>query len=394
MSKSVGIDILQAVNEFMTKKGWQGRSCGACGKTFFSKPSSKMDTLTCGWHECDKGTYPFRAFVKRKKRVTPIEVSAKMAEYFGSIGFGLVDPLNVANFEGQTDLIIAGVQMFDGIIHRNQAIQEEKMFVAQPCVRMQFQQYVETQEGTSTSFVNVCTEKMNAKFDEHLQSVDNWCTILSRLGLHMNDFGIVMQMSDKDWGTGEFSALELFFSYGGGELGDASYFLVPRANGDHIPISDIGFGLERIVWAINKTDSYFDTLIPWTSDGSREMFDSCRTLALLALCGVQASNKGPGLQFRRFSKVLSEKYYGEGTYRILGHYFDYWSQFIKPAISRDATIQLVRLEIERFINLKVCEMLDLPPPREETTEAYLNRLVYTCNADIYDLRKAIQSCKT
>ncbi|MFA6519557.1 MAG: hypothetical protein WCT41_01890 [Candidatus Paceibacterota bacterium] len=348
----------------------------------------------CGWHECDNGTYPFRTFVKRKKRVTPAEVSTRMMDYFVSTGFGLVAPLNIANFEGQTDLIIAGVQMFDGVIHRNQEIREEKMFVAQPCIRMQFQQYVGTQEGTSTSFVNVCTEKMNAKFDEHLQAVDNWCTVLSKLGLHMNDFVVIMQTSTNDWGTGEFSNLELFFSYGGLELGDASYFLVPQANGVRIPVSDIGFGLERIVWAINKTDSYFDTLIPWTSGGAKEMFDSCRTLALLALCGVQASNKGPGFQFRRFSKVLSEKYYGEWIYRSLGYYFDYWSQFIKPAISRDAAIQLVRLEIERFINLKVCEMLGLPPPREETTEAYLNRLVYTCNADIYELRKAIQSCKT
>lgn len=394
MSESAVLDLLQAVNEFMTKRGWQRRSCGACGKTFFSKPSSKMDTATCGWHKCDKGLYTFRTFVKRKKLVTPAQVVREMTDHFGSAGFGLVAPLNIANFEGKTDLIIAGVQMFDGVIHRNQAIQEEKVFVAQPCVRMQFQRHVETQEGTSTSFVNVCTEKMNAKFDEHLQSVDSWCTILSRLGLHMNDFIVIMQTSTNDWGTGKFSNLELFFSYGGLELGDASYFLVPQTNGPHIPISDIGFGLERIVWAMNKTDSYFDTLAPWTSDGSKEMFDSCRTLALLALCGVQAGNKGPSLQFRRFSKVLSEKYYGAGVYPILGYYFDYWSQFIRPTISRDASIQLVRLEIERFINLKVSEALRLPPPREETTEDYFNRLVYTCNADIHELRKAIQSCKT
>src|SRR5665811_1688611 len=103
MSKSTVVDILHAVNEFMTEKGWQGRSCGACGRTFFSKPSSKADTSTCGWHECDNGTYPFRDFVKRKKRVAPLEVSTKMVEYFGSIGFGLLAPLNVTNFEGQTD---------------------------------------------------------------------------------------------------------------------------------------------------------------------------------------------------------------------------------------------------------------------------------------------------
>ena len=199
--------------------------------------------------------------------------------------------------------------------------------------------------------------------------------------------------SFNDWGTGKFSALELFFSYGGLELGDASYMLIPQSNRPAIPISDIGFGLERIAWAVNKTDSYFDTLIPWTVSESREMFDLCRTIALLILCGVQATNKGPGLQFRRFAKILSEKYYGADVYNSLAYYFDYWAQFIKPSINREDAFQFARLEIERFINLKVCEILRLPPPRDETTEDYFERLVYTNNINIYELRKAIQACK-
>ena len=303
-------------------------------------------------------------------------------------------PRNIANFAGQTDLVVAGVQMFDDIIHHNQKIREGKVFVAQPCIRMQFQSQIESQEGTSTSFVNVCTEKMGAKFAEHLQSVDRWCSILSKLGLHMNDFVVIMRTSVHDWGTGNFPALELFFSYGGLELGDAAYLVIPQVNRPAIPTSDIGFGLERIAWAVNKTDAYFDALIPWTATGTREMFDACRTLALLVLCGVQAANRGPALQFRRFAKVLSEKYYGVDVYSILAYYFDYWAQFIKPSISRDAAIHLARLEIERFINLRVCEALKLPPPHDETTEAYFDRLVYTRNVSIYELRKALQVCRT
>ncbi len=241
--------------------------------------------------------------------------------------------------------------------------------------------------------MNVCTEKMNATFDEHLQTVDHWCTILSKIGLHMNDFTVVMRTSENDWGTGKFHSLELFFSYGGLELGDAAYLLIPQSNRGPIPISDIGFGLERIAWAINKTDSYFDALTPLTLGGPKEMLDSCRTLALLAGCGVQASNKGPGLQFRRFAKVLSEKYHGGDLYHIFAYYFNYWAQFIKPPIGCDAALRLVRLEIERFVNLKICERLKLLPPRDETTEDYFFRLVYTCNINCNELRQAI-TCKT
>lgn len=384
----------QAVKSFMAEKEWQKHSCSECGRTFFFKPSTKMDVSTCGWHKCSKGEYSFRTYSKRKKMLTPAQISTKMMEYFCSADFNTATPMNIANFEGQTDLVIAGVQMFDDIIHRNQKIRNDKVFVAQPCVRMQFQQHVEAQEGMSTSFINVCTETMGSGFFEHLQSVDHWFTILSKLGLHMNDFIIAMRTSINDWGTGKFSALELFFSYGGLELGDAAYLLIPQADRPAVAISDIGFGLERMAWAINKTDSYFNTLMPWTVAGAREMLDSYRTIALLAICGVQAANKGPGLQFRRFAKVLGEKYYGTDMHGIVGYYVDYWAQFIKPSISREAAIQLTRLEIERFVNLKVCEMLMLPRPRNETTEAYFDRLVYNCNVNIYELRKAIQVCKT
>lgn len=384
----------EAVKKFMAERKWGMHSCSACGRTFFSKPFTKMNVSACGWHKCDKGEYPFRTYSKRKRMLTPAQINSRMSEYFRSAGFDTATPMNIANFEGQTDLVIAGVQMFDDIIHRNQKIRNDKVFVAQPCVRMQFQFLVESQEGTSTSFVNVCTEKMGAGFSEHLQSVDHWCTILSKLGLHMNDFIVVMRTSVHDWGTGKFSALELFFSYGGLELGDATYLLIPQADRPSIAVSDIGFGLERITWAINKTDSYFDTLMPWTMAGALEMFDSCRTMALLVLCGVQATNKGPGLQFRRFAKVLGEKYYGADLFEVLPYYFDYWAQFITPSIERENAVMLARLEIERFVNLKICNELNLPPPRDETTNAYLDRLVYTCNVSIYELRKAIQICKT
>jgi hypothetical protein len=383
----------ETIITFMLGNGWKDHLCNVCGRTFFAKPATKIDTSICGWHKCNKGEYPFLSLSKSKRLSKPAQISEKMKAHFHAVGFDSTSARNIANVDGRTDLIIAGVQMFDNIIHHNGKLETKPMFVAQPCVRMQFQPFVSSQEGTSTSFVNVCTEQMEASFEDHLAAVDHWCTALSKLGLHMNDFVVVMRTSEKDWGTGKFSAIELFFVYAGLELGDAAYLSIPQSIRPAIPISDIGFGLERIAWAINKTKSYFDVLLPVPEDGSREMFDSCRTLALLVLCGVQAANKGPGLQFRRFARVLSEKYYGNDLLEIISGYMDYWSQFVNPSITKEDALKLARLEIERFINLRVCELLNLPPPRDETLNAYVDRLVYTYNASIYDLREVIQKCK-
>jgi len=119
MSEATIVNTSKAVNEFMAERGWQGRSCGACGRTFFSKPFTKMDVSVCGWHKCDKGDYLFRTYSKQKRMLTPAQISSRMSGYFLSTGFNAAIPMNIANFEGQTDLVIAGVQMFDDIIHRN-----------------------------------------------------------------------------------------------------------------------------------------------------------------------------------------------------------------------------------------------------------------------------------
>jgi hypothetical protein len=323
------------------------------------------------------------------------QVCNVICEHFESLGFKSIPARNLANSGGKTDLVIAGVQIFDDATNYcNHQIREGKIFIAQPCVRMQFQGVVEFQEGISTSFINICTEMVNKDFKEHLQTVDQWYSVFSKLGLHMNDFVIIEKEDIKNWGTGDFSTKQLFFVYKGLELGDASYFLFPRKDETLIPTSDIGFGLERIVWSINKTDSYFDIITPWTVNTGKEMLDSCRTLSLLALCGIKASNNGPGLQFRRFSRVLSEKYYNQEIYYLLLHYFDYWSQFIKPIVSREDAVRSACLEIDRFINLKVSKALGVPFPCMETTEDYFNRLVYNHdNINIRDLRETIKKCQ-
>ena len=93
----------EAVKKFMAERKWEMHSCSTCGRTFFSKTSAKMDVSVCGWHKCDKGDYPFRTYSKRKRMLTPAQISSRISEYFRSTGFNVATPMNIANFEGQTD---------------------------------------------------------------------------------------------------------------------------------------------------------------------------------------------------------------------------------------------------------------------------------------------------
>ncbi len=384
-------EMLVALDDFMSDRGWRASTCASCTRKFYTKETTSQRAV-CGRNRCDDGLHDFRRLPGRKLPVAPSKVIDIMRASFMASGYAPEAAVPVASQHGRTDLVVAGVQMYDSVIHGNAPAREGKFFVAQPSVRTQFIPLIESEEGTSTSFVNACTEQMGATFVDHLFAVDSWCSVLSGLGLHMNDFVLVTKESSSDWGTGEFDGLEMFFHYGDLELGDASFVDVPLARGGSETISDIGFGLERVTWAMNKTDSYYDLLAPFSVPGSRVEIDACRTLSLLALSGITASNRGAGQQFRKFARILSEA----GTREVptmVEHFHEYWSRFPGKAVSASEAVRAVRLELDRPLNARLCESLRLPPPKGETTEAYLERLVYTCGISHHDLRKAIQSCK-
>ena len=111
--------------------------------------------------------------------------------------------------------------------------------------------------------------------------------------------------------------------------------------------------------------------------GSREMFDVLRTLALLALSGVRPSNRGAGLQFRRFAKIIADKYYLDSWETVCRYYFSYWKGFLPKAIPEEDGLASIYYEVGRFLGTRMSEELKLPPVRtRETIEEYAIRMVY------------------
>jgi hypothetical protein len=380
---------VEQISQFMHERSWYEYECSSCGKTYFTKKHSN-EKKSCNWRNCCINQKNFLTLSKKKKPLSIAQVNSHFREYFNSINYKVVKPRNMANFIGDTDLVIAGVQILDQIIHHETEFSDRKLFVSQPCIRMQYQDNTNLRNGISTSFVNICTEELGFELEDHLFLVDHWYSALSKLSLYMNDFTIILRTSKKNWGTGEFSAIELFFSYGGLELGDASYFSIPQKNRSAIPISDIGMGLERLMWAVNKTNSCFDLLTPWVQDTPEEILDSCKSICLLALCGIRPSNKGPGFQLKRFAKILSQQYYNYPIYDIIFYYYKYWCQFIEPKVGRENVVLTIRLEIERQINEKIGKIIGISPAIGESTQEFMDRLVYNINIDINYLHSIVK----
>jgi hypothetical protein len=302
-------------------------------------------------------------------------ILGQLQKFFVKRGFTVVESIPLGRNSGVTDLVVAGVQRYENILHSTAPMVSEDCFLAQPSVRMQFTDMVGLVEGTASAFVNICTERPGSGIEQHVQNLDLWLDALSDLGLAMNDMRLVVRLKSNDWGTGEFISHDVFCIYGGLELGDISFAVIPRKVGGTLQISDAGFGLERIAWAANKTEQFFDLLRPWTIPGSVKMHDLYRSLVLMACSGIHPGPKGAGLQFRRLAKRLFESGDIQHVQTLTPFYGNYWRGFLPVIVPIPE--EVIGREIDRFRNLKLHQDYGWPPPKDERTEQYLDRLVYS-----------------
>ncbi len=380
-------DWAHMLDRFLIERGWISRVCTSCERAFYAK--ARNETRTCQRGGCVFTPLGFLSFSRRRIPLSAFSVAQHLEKAFVGCGYRKREAVCVTETLGKTDLIGAGVQILEPILFGDRLPTLGAEFVLQPVVRMQHFGSSENVEGSSTAFVNACSEEVSAPFERHLEHIDTWLGALSKLGIFMGDVTLLRRVSDSDWGNGLFQQLELFVMYGGLELGDASYGLIPTRENGTVSVIDVGFGLERIVWALNKTASYFDLLQPLTHglSLSRHAHDTLRTGALLTLCGVEASNEGVGFQLRKICRSLAgEGIVGKEVQEVLRHYLGFWGDFLSKKRGIVEAERAFSVEVDRLWQAKIGDMLKVPRAKSETTEAYAARLVYTLGVPLEKIR--------
>lgn len=191
-------------------------------------------------------------------------------------------------------------------------------------------------EGSTTSFVNASTVQLQCSFESHIRSLDDWLDLLSKLGLYMGDFNLEI-VSPERYGRGKkgnwkhTDGFSIGINYLNLNIGDAGYIRIP-SEGRSLEISDIGFGLERILWGLYKTPSYFDLIGPQSEiKNSRfQLVDSLRSSTLLGMSNISEGTSDAHNQFRKFTKIASGYYGMFDAFKLVSHYYNFWSKFITP----------------------------------------------------------------
>lgn len=372
--------------KYFDTHGWEDNVCPFCGLLYYSKNSTK----NCGSYNCNQG-YTFFKIGSRRTFFELEEIRKYSQDFFQKFGYEIASPIDIVRINERTLFASAAGQTFDDAIQRKQSPKQTMAFSSQPVIRLQGEALVGKIEGYSTSFINLATDKWNPTPTEHFISLDNWLDFISERGIFAGNLSLKTKSEENDWGVGRIHSETVRFNYRGLELGIANLFSNIPFESQKVTMSDISFGLERLVWSVNKSESYFDTIGPLIyvlhDRNCIPLLDSVRTMALMSGMGVTPAHYDQGGKFRILAKKAAV-YFGFAPYDELSKYYhDQWSNFISLKIDSNTSANIMKNEIERNANVELARKFGFKTISRENPSEYLHSLVKQRKIKISDLHK-------
>ncbi len=374
-------------DDYLLGRGWELRQCPKCSCNYFTKRG--IDN--CASYSCNGG-YTFTE-VNSPRQLAELEPFVKsMASCFSSRGFVSTPPIKLLRENERTLFASAAGQVFDPAIYGGSEPSEPKVFVIQPVIRLQKADMVGVIEGFATSFLNAATEQWQTTASEHFESLDNWLDFFSAQGLYIGNLCLEVSQETENWDGRIVEAESLKINYSGLEIAIANFFHgISQAN-EEATLSDISLGAERLVWAINKTGSYFDAVGPLYDAllGRVAAMDAIRTLTLMSSAGVTAGHKNHGYQFRSLARSRAQHLQKVNTHDLAVFYYSQWARFLEPTHERSAVEKEISSETERNINLEFNELLRTGIDCDQVTEDFLRTVVRKRKSTPDELRAIIR----
>ncbi|HEX6977100.1 MAG TPA: hypothetical protein VF185_01910 [Patescibacteria group bacterium] len=303
----------------------------------------------------------------------PLEKPEDIFQYFD--GVKSIEPDAVCRPKGDTTFFTsAGVQHIETVLRTGSDLKREAFVVSQPVIRSQFMDKIK--EGTSSSFINFSVESVDAKPDDFIKLSNQFIKLITSLGVSASSLRFQVENVPDRWGSRKFTKTQFTIYAGGIELGECVYIHdYPVTEDKKISIVDIGFGIERLNWAINATKHYFtefDELYDQAdADKIASIIDPIRTMVLIAGEGTKPSSHDHGYRLRQLSKRFVQRSIGTNTNvaELVDTSYEFWKKWgYKPTVSKEEVLKVVSLENDRNYNGLFLETLG----REGTTEIYVD----------------------
>ena len=366
--------IVAVRDDFFARRSWQRKQCPLCLEEYYTK----RDLPHCGSYRC-AGGYPLLNIPAPKVYLELGACAENFREFFTTRGYRLHPPVAIVRSDERTLFASTAGQVFDDLIYGQSPQRDpQQCAVMQPVIRLQGIGLVASLDGISTSFVHTATECWNATTEKHFNSLDQWLDFFSGLGLHVGGLCLKLKCADNDWAGRTVTSEMLKINYDGLEVGVANlFFNITHQSGDIATLSDIGVGLERLVWAVNKSPAYFDGIGPLSSVTihKRVALDAIRTATLMAGSGVVPDHKNQGSKLRAMIGLIMEEAQHLNLYELVRYYHRQWTSFVDLPVSREQTYSTIWSEFNRGLNLETNRVLGIDEPFEQGHEEFLRRAV-------------------
>lgn len=348
-------DLSSAVALHLKREAWSLCECSHCGLAFLASPARSY----CGRPRChSQSAEPSEAICPPQ---FPEQLWHLVRTHFNDAGFATVNRCDIANPSNRgTRFVGAGLQIFEDAIEKGTPPPTGPLFVPQPAIRLNYWAAVGKVAGTSTSFLNLCTEHARSSLRDFLRHLDIWLSLLRTIKIRKNDITIIL--STERWRGGPFAGPCIVLEVRGTEIGDA--ILIDEGAGsarDFLPIVDFSFGLERIVCVVNAGLPYhaFIGPLPETAlPGNERAIDRIRTATLMCLAGISPSSRGHGRYLRRAVNDSMARSPIDFAAAV-SHAHRYWSNFVTPQRQLSECRCILESELARARTIQIARNLNM-----------------------------------
>ncbi len=366
--------IIAARNDFFASRNWQLKRCPVCFEEYYTK----RDLPHCGSYSC-ANSYQFLNIPAPRLYLELKECAEIFRKFFPAQGYQLETPIAIIRNDERTLFASTAGQIYDDLIYgKSLKDDQQQCSMLQPVIRLQGIDFVDTIDGASTSFIHSATECWNATIKDHFNTLDHWLNLFSNLGLYVSGLCLKVKRADNDW-TGRIVTSEMIkINYGGLEIGVANFFFnIPQPFNTVATLSDIGVGFERLIWAINKSPSYFDSIGPLSCViiHKRVTLDAIRTATLMAGSDVVPNHKNQGSKLRTMIRLIMEEAQCLNLYELVRYYHKQWSSFTDLIVSQEHTYSVIWREVNRDFNLEANRVLRIDESFEQSHEEFLRKAI-------------------
>lgn len=378
---------IDTIDKYLSDRNWEKRCCPQCKETYYTKKCIK----NCGSYTCNQGI----TFINQGSPRYTIELIwliNQMNHYFCEHGYENSLPIDIVRNDERTLFASAAGQVFDKSIYEGHPPNNNNVFIVQPVVRLQKIDLVGAVGGVATSFVNVATESWHASPEDHVTALDAWLDFFSANMFYAGNLCLKRSQKIENWNGITVYAHSLKINYYGLEIAIANFFdSIPQQDGE-TAMSDISLGAERLVWAINKSESYFDAIGP-VYDALRQrdvVMDTIRTLTLMASAGVVPGHKKHGYRLRLVSRHATSAMRDIAVQELIDYYYDQWMVFINPKIQKCTVENILLSEVDKCRNNEINNQFGTNIRCNQTREKFLRELVHARGISLSEIRNQMK----